>query len=482
MKKIMILTAASGLLLLGACKTGGSGELIGAGNRPTNYVEADPYGMVFVPQGSYNMGPNDQDVPFSMTAQSKTVTVDPFWMDDTEITNNEYRQFVEWVRDSIAMRMCLIAGVGEDSKGGNMFSMHVDEDKVDLNEYDPGNPKTCWLNWENRNKVWDKSGKAEERQAISDAIKDIYLIKEERFNKLQEIDTRKLIYDYYWVDLKQAALKENRYNFNEDFTGGKYEGTVIDAKGNVVPIQDRRSFIMQGRINVYPDTLVWMSDYTYSYNEPMARKYFWHVAFDNYPVVGVNWKQATAFCIWRTDFLNNFLRNNHQPMVEQYRLPTEAEWEYAARGGLALSMYPWGGPYTRNNSGCFIANFKPLRGRYADDGAARTIEVATYAPNEYGLYDMAGNVAEWTSNAFDESAYSYTHDLNPDYSYNALADDPPVLKRKVVRGGSWKDVGFYLQVGTRTYEYQDTAKSYIGFRCVRSYMGRSASDWDYGNF
>jgi gliding motility-associated lipoprotein GldK len=363
-----------------------------------------------------------------------------------------------------------------------MFSMHVDEDKVDLNEYDPNNPKTCWLNWENRNKVWDKSGKGEERQAISDAIKDLYLIKEERFNKLQEIDTRKLIYDYYWVDLKQAALKENRYNFNEDFTGGKYEGTVIDAKGNVVPIQDRRSFIMEGRINVYPDTLVWMSDYTYSYNEPMARKYFWHVAFDNYPVVGVNWKQATAFCIWRTDFLNNYLRANHQPMVEQYRLPTEAEWEYAARGGLALSMYPWGGPYTRNNSGCFIANFKPLRGRYADDGAARTIEVATYAPNEYGLYDMAGNVAEWTSNAFDESAYSYTHDLNPDYSYNAMADDPPVLKRKVVRGGSWKDVGFYLQVGTRTYEYQDTAKSYIGFRCVRSYMGRNATDWDYGNF
>jgi formylglycine-generating enzyme required for sulfatase activity len=483
MKKVIIAAASAGLLVLSGCLSNKeTGELVGAGNRPKNYVETDPIGMVLIPQGSCNIGPNDQDVPFSMTAQAKTITVDPFWMDDTEITNNEYRQFVEWVRDSIAMRLCLIAGAGDDAKG-NMFKITVDEEKLDPAEAEvQSDPKTCWLNWENRDKVWDKSGKGEERQAISDATKDLFLIKEERFNKLQEIDTRKLIYDYYWVDLRQAALKQNRYNFNEDFTGGKYDGTVIDAKGNVVPIQDRRSFIMQGRINVYPDTLCWMSDYTYSYNEPMARKYFWHVAFDEYPVVGVNWKQATAFCIWRTDLLNNYLIHNGQYPMDNYRLPTEAEWEYAARGGLALSMYPWGGPYTRNNSGCFIANFKPLRGRYADDGAARTIEVATYAPNEYGLYDMAGNVAEWTSNALDESAYSYTHDLNPDYSYNALADDPPVLKRKVVRGGSWKDVGYYLQVATRTYEYQDTSKCYIGFRCVRSYMGRNTGDWDYGNF
>ncbi|OQX96360.1 MAG: gliding motility-associated lipoprotein, partial [Bacteroidetes bacterium 4572_128] len=161
---------------------------------------------------------------------------------------------------------------------------------------------------------------------------------------------------------------------------------------------------------------------------------------------------------------------------------TESEWEYAARGGLALSMYPWGGPYTRNYSGCFIANFKPLRGNYVDDGGIRTLQVTTYDPNEFGLYDMAGNVAEWTSNAFDESAYSFTHDLSPNYEYNAIPDDPPALKRKVVRGGSWKDIAYYLQTGTRTYEYQDTSKCYIGFRCVRSYMGRDRNDWDNSRF
>ncbi|MBM3440210.1 MAG: gliding motility-associated lipoprotein, partial [Bacteroidetes bacterium] len=63
--------------------------------------------------------------------------------------------------------------------------------------------------------------------------------------------------------------------------------------------------------------------------------------------------------------------------------------------------------------------------------------------------------------------YNFAHDLNPDIRYNADdKNDPPRMKRKVVRGGSWKDVGYYLQNGTRNYEYQDTAKAYIGFRCV----------------
>jgi formylglycine-generating enzyme required for sulfatase activity len=97
--------------------------------------------------------------------------------------------------------------------------------------------------------------------------------------------------------------------------------------------------------------------------------------------------------------------------------------------------------------------------------------VGSFEPSSYGVYDMAGNVAEWTANAYDESAYVFSHDLNPDYKYNAKPDDPPVMKRKVIRGGSWKDIAYYIQTGTRSYEYQDTAKAYIGFRCVRSYLG-----------
>ena len=86
---------------------------------------------------------------------------------------------------------------------------------------------------------------------------------------------------------------------------------------------------------------------------------------------------------------------------------------------------------------------------------------------------MAGNVSEWTNTAYDESYYEFAHDLNPEYTYFAVSNDPPSLKRKVIRGGSWKDVSYYLQCGTRTYEYQDTAKCYVGFRCVMSYLGRA---------
>ena len=470
MRNLIIIGIVTAALFASSCGSNDAkGELIGVG-KSSDWYEPDPYGMVFIRQGSFNMGINDQDVPFAHSATTKTVSIDPFWMDDTEITNSEYKQFVYWVRDSLAKRLLVDAGFEE-------YKAEIDVDRMMAldPEYDHDDPETCMLNWEEDVK-WSNAD-----EVYQEALSDLFLSYEERFYKQKEIDSRKLFYEYEWVDLKQAAKRQNRYNFNEDFTGGEYKGTVIDENGEEVPIKDRSSFIMRGRINVYPDTLVWMQDYTYSYNEPLARMYFWHTAYNDYPVVGVNWHQANAFAIWRTQIMRNYQASLGEPAFQDYRLPSEAEWEYAARGGLALSMYPWGGPYTRNVQGCFIANFKPLRGNYGDDGANRTLEVAKFAPNEFGLYDMAGNVSEWTSNAYDESAYSFTHDLNPDYRYHAAASDPPALKRKVIRGGSWKDVAYYLQVGVRSYEYQDTAKSYVGFRCVRSFMGQGA-DWDASNF
>ncbi|MCD6347575.1 MAG: SUMF1/EgtB/PvdO family nonheme iron enzyme, partial [Bacteroidales bacterium] len=216
----------------------------------------------------------------------------------------------------------------------------------------------------------------------------------------------------------------------------------------------------------------WISDFTYSYNDPMAKMYFWHPGFDDYPVVGVTWEQAKAFAIWRTQYHNNYLQAaKGGAFVQNYRLPTEYEWEYAARGGRNLTMYPWGGPYTQDSKACFLANFKPRRGNYVDDGFIKPAPVGSFEANDFGLYDMAGNVAEWTNSAYDESAFSFTHDMNPNYEYNAMPDDAAVMKRKVIRGGSWKDISYYLQSGTRTYEYQDSAKSFIGFRLVRSTMG-----------
>ena len=433
------------LAILSSCGgSGGSGgELTGVEGRK-KYFEPEPLGMVFIPQGSYNMGQSDQDVAWAQNSLSKTVTIDAFWMDETEITNNEYRQFVFWVRDSIMRRMLATQGV--DGFG-------ISEDAL-------GNPiDPPYLNWET---IIDDQD--EEQNTI---LNEIYLTDQERFYHRKQVDTRKLNYEYYWYDLKQASQKANRYNFETK----QYQGFVLNSRGEKVEITNRSSFLFQDVVNVYPDTLCWVADFTYSFNEPLTTNYFWHPAFDNYPVVGVSWRQATAFCNWRTQLLNNYLAGNGESFVNDYRLPSESEWEYGARGGLELAMYPWGGNYTRNNEGCFLANFKPLRGNYTDDGGSETMKVGSYEANEFGLYDMAGNVAEWTSSAFDESGYIFTHDLNPDYKYNALPDDPPVLKRKVIRGGSWKDIGYFLQVGVRSYEYQDTAKTYVGFRCVRSYLG-----------
>ncbi len=441
MKKLLALIIL--IVVSFSCSKYNSGELTGVLGR-AGWYESHPFGMVFVRQGSYTMGPSDQDVSWAMTSFSRTVSVDAFWMDATEITNNEYRQFVYYVRDSIKRRKL----------GETIEDFLISEDKF-------GNPiDPPVINWEAEIDVNDEE--------VSDILNEMYLAEHERFYRRKEIDTRKLLFEYYYVDMQQAAKKSNRYNFDTK----EYDGSTTNAQGERMDVEDRSAFVIRDVINVYPDTLCWISDFTYSFNEPYTNMYFWHQAYDNYPVVGVNWKQARAFSIWRTQYLNSFLRNDGG-FVQDFRLPSEAEWEYAARGELDLSMYPWGGMYTRNKDGCFLANFKPLRGNYSDDGGMITTAVGSYSPNEYGLYDMAGNVSEWLANAYDESAYSFMHDMNPDYKYEALPDDPPTMKRKVIRGGSWKDIGYYLQNGTRSYEYQDSTKSYIGFRCVRSYLGRN---------
>jgi len=438
MKKLLKISALSlvGLpILLSSCGNSGSGQLVGVQNR-IQWFQPDPYGMLYLPMGSYNMGPSDQDVPYASTTKSKTVSVQAFYMDETEITNNEYRQFVFWVRDSIAHRI-----VGEEVDEEHLWMV----DRYDQ-DYD-----TPHINWNSRI-TWSD---AEQREALE----VMYYPEFERYKGRREMDGRKLDYEYFWIDYRDAARK-----------GGP--GAPLRQRG----MTDRSVFIKRDVINVYPDTLVWVHDFTYSFNEPMTKMYFSHPAYDDYPVVCVTWKQARAFGIWRTDLLNNYLKKIGGVNVQDFRLPTESEWEYAARGGLDLNPFPWGGPYIRNTRGCFLANFKPMRGNYVDDGGFHTVPGSSYSPNDYGLYCMSGNVAEWTSNAYDESSYDFAHDLNMDYVYEAKDDDPPVLKRKVIRGGSWKDISYYLQTGTRTYEYQDTAKSYIGFRCVMSYLGRAKGD------
>jgi sulfatase modifying factor 1 len=512
MKKLIVL--ASFIAVVTGCNKR-VGELIGVQGRE-KWFQPDPFGTLYIPMGSYHMGPSDEEITMAHTAKSKMVSVQAFYIDDSEISNNEYRQFVYWVRDSIARKL-LAFGSNPDAED---YQISQDEFlemypiyKGDNNLQDPYLSWDAKINWESDDEDYRLD------------LQPLYLPEGERFYNRKEIDTRKLNYEYYRIDIRLAASKNNRFipqkspdvqdaaheykkadyingvNLNDGLNGtpgtpstpvgdpgkdpktlGTYnvDDQVSVGQGNYVPRErkgvDRSVFILKDVINVYPDTLAWVHDFTYSFNEPMTNMYFWHPAYDDYPVVGVTWKQARAFSIWRSNLLNNFLIGIGQSIVNDFRLPTESEWEYAARGGNDLSPYPWGGPYIRNARGCFLGNFKPMRGSYIDDGGFHSVYIYSYNPNDYGLYCMAGNVAEWTSNAFDESAYDFAHDLNPDYVYEAQDKDANVLKRKVIRGGSWKDVGYYLQTSSRTYEYQDTAKCYIGFRNVMTYLGRDKND------
>jgi len=412
MKRLIPFTLIAVVLVISACGRKESGQLIGAQNRP-NWKGINPYGMVYVPSGTLTIGPSDQDISSTYIQRPKSISIQGFFMDDTEITNNEYRQFVYWVRDSLAHAYL-----------DHYIQTDDGEDRIDW-EYE--------IDW------------------ADETLEDLYYQGDDRFAGRKEINVEKLVYEYEWNDWQAAA----------------------HDKGN----SPRSSFIKREKTRVYPDTLVWIRDFSYSYNEPMARNYFWHPAFDDYPVVGVDWNMANAFCYWRTQLWNRYEAGRQGVNTEDFRLPTEFEWEYAARGGHDNSPFPWGGYYVRNSKGCILANFKPGRGNYPEDGGMYTVKADAYFPNDYGLYNMAGNVAEWTVTAYDDNAYSFVHDLNPDIRFDASDDDPEAMKRKVIRGGSWKDVMFFLQNGTRHYEFQDTTKSYIGFRNVLTFMGRSINDF-----
>lgn len=462
-------------VLFFACGRGGigssvGGELIGI---PASRVwnEPTPYNMVLVNRGSYKMGPGEIDSLWGFTIPTRGVSVDNFWMDETEITNSQYKQFVYWVRDSIIReRLADPAFAGDE-----MF-------KITEDAY--GDPISPRLNW-TIPIPWTRNTEEEEA-----AINSVYITHPITGRKM--LDARQMNFRYEWFDEAEAAKRHNRLNPEERILNTDYSPNLdevimiskdtayVDAQGRVVnesiirPLSSLYDFVHTKIVNIYPDTTSWVNDFDNAYNEPYMRNYFSHPSYMHHPVVGVSWEAATAFCEWRTMYLRSSLQRGNIK-IEKYRLPTEAEWEMAARAGQTENIYPWGAGSAQADDDCYMANFKPGEGGYAADFNLIPAKVRSYRPNDFGLYDMAGNVAEWTSTAYTESGNERMSDMNPEYSYNAAVEDPYALKKKVVKGGSWKDISTFIRSDMRDSEYQNRGRSYIGFRCVRTQLGATKS-------
>ena len=440
------------------------GEVTGIGG--SSISEPVPYGMVLVERGSLKMGSEKVDSLWCKDVPTRDISVDAFWMDETEVTNAKYRQFVYWVRDSIIRERLADPAYGGDE------SYKIEEDKN-------GDPITPHLNW-SKSIPWKNPDEDQQR-----AIESVYTI--HPYDGTKMLDASQLNYRYETFDYAMAAMRKyrldpNERNLNTDVTVDPNEVVMIskdtayiDDEGVIHretitrPLSSMWDFVNTYIVNVYPDTTCWINDFQNADNEPYMRLYFSHPNYSDYPVVGVTWEQATAYCNWRTDFLMRGMGGSAK-FIQRYRLPTEAEWEYAARGKEGNEL-PWENPDVKSDKGCYYANFKPDRGNYTKDGNLITSKVGIYSANSNGLFDMAGNVAEWTSTVYTESGVLSMSDVNPELYYRAAKEDPYALKKKSVRGGSWKDPESFIKSAWRSYEYQNVGRSFVGFRCVRSQVG-----------
>lgn len=255
-----------------------------------------------------------------------------------------------------------------------------------------------------------------------------------------------------------AKMDKKQYAF---VPGGAYqvEEVAVPVKafymqtGEVSNIEYRTflfDLLIQGRKSDFlmakPDQQVWTKDYPFAFNEPMVEQYFSHPAYDNYPVVGVSRQGALMYCDWLTRETNSAFQDKLKTPLDGLRLPTDQEWTLAAKGEKKEGD-PFSIEYLTNEEGCWLANFKPDSGDYSSDGAFHTAQTKTYIPNGFGLYNLAGNVAEmvWYVN------------------------EPPIPGTK---GGSWSSEAEELQInGPDPFKGKSHPSSSIGFRPVISHMG-----------
>lgn len=290
------------------------------------------------------------------------------------------------------------------------------------------------------------------------------------------------------------------------------EVTNVDYKEFLFNMKSRVS--ADSILKLQPNDRVW--DGLLSYNDVYATYYFNYPGFNFYPVAGVSWTQANVYARWRTIYVNELSREKNKldsalsqsQLIERgavfpdYRLPNEAEWEYAAKAMIGTQymdenqengrIYPWDGrgprnPYNikrKSRQGDFLANFKRGRGDYAgiagsvsNDGDIIPTNVYNYPANDFGLYNMAGNMNEWVQDVYRPLSFQDFDDLNPlrkdgvfdeasTYNTTMISDE-----FRVYKGGSWRDVAYWLSPGARRFLHQDSSTNHIGFRCAMIAVG-----------
>jgi len=406
MKYYRVLAAAS-IFTFFACNTNRLYETPDASAFKGGTLPAPP-GMVYVPSGTilYKSSLDSNDV-------GRNVSLSAFFIDKTEVTNKQYRAFVDWVADSIAV------------------TDFLNDDQYFL--ADAGDGTSRQINWDRVKKV-------------SPLWKSRDLSIQSRLAPMITMQGTKRVLNPEVVKYRFSYLKAGN---------GQGEPVHVVDTVSVMPVED-----------------IWSKDFPNAQLMFMDANYFNHETYDNHPVVGVTWKQARAYTDWRgKEIMASVMKNSYLSGFQlTFSLPTEAQWQYAAEGKLdprdttVQTRMTIEDPESDKRQ--LAVNFKQGEGTYSRDGATFTVPVKSYTPNAFGIYNMAGNVAEWTLDAFSPSAIEFVNDLNPVLLYDANEDDSDALQRKVVRGGSWKDNGELLNSETRGYELQNAAHSYVGFRCV----------------
>ena len=244
-----------------------------------------------------------------------------------------------------------------------------------------------------------------------------------------------------------------------------------------------RKFCKEAGPEFLPDTLVWRAPL--AYNEPYVNYYFRHTSYDDYPVVGVTFDQAMAYCEWLNkkvlSILEKYPKLKDRVHTGEFRLPTKYEWECAARAENEFNLFPFGNIvlyadkkgnilYHENFKGISDAKGNIMSGLPPMDGTKITSPVYSYTSNDYGIYGMGGNVSEWTCTPFPLTSE------NLDISSENFAQDAEAFFYK---GGSWKEGQYYMMINTDRHQKRDYRSCSLGFRVIMTYFEKQTENGVY---